>query len=209
MLETCKSIGDADGRWVSLCVPQVKENEAILPKDDAHPGEACVPCINPIDKTETGVCFSGDCGAGAPAAPAAPAAAPAWPPATIPARRSTRPFSLPVPTSAAGRVREQGPPARSPTIRSSRSSASASPAPASSASRTSSSRPRLRRPGHLRLVRARRPLHVGVHPADRRAGRPERPRQEHLLRSSLVRALLRAHQRRAHRRLRAPLRRGP
>src|SRR5262249_25389819 len=56
---------DADGRWISGCIPQVDMNAALLPHDDAHPGEFCVPCVNPLDKTDTGVCKIGTtCGTG-------------------------------------------------------------------------------------------------------------------------------------------------
>ena len=57
--ETCASVGGADGRWISGCVPQVAESAALLPKDDAHPGMFCVPCTNPIDGSDTGVCSVG------------------------------------------------------------------------------------------------------------------------------------------------------
>jgi len=59
VLETCLSIGDADGRWVSGCLPEVGMNAGILPHDEAHPGLFCVPCINPIDQQPTGVCDIG------------------------------------------------------------------------------------------------------------------------------------------------------
>lgn len=57
--EKCLSVSDADGRWISGCVPQVAENAGILPTDDAHPGMFCVPCVNPLDGSDTGVCKIG------------------------------------------------------------------------------------------------------------------------------------------------------
>ena len=57
--ETCASIGQAEGRWMSGCIPQVAENAGLLPKDDAHPGMFCVPCTNPLDGSDTGVCSIG------------------------------------------------------------------------------------------------------------------------------------------------------
>lgn len=57
--EKCLSIGDVDGRWISGCIPQVAANASLLPTDDAHPGEFCVPCVSPLDQTSTGVCEIG------------------------------------------------------------------------------------------------------------------------------------------------------
>lgn len=57
--EKCASLGEADGRWVSGCIPQVAENAALLPTDEAHAGMFCVPCVNPLDGTDTGVCSLG------------------------------------------------------------------------------------------------------------------------------------------------------
>lgn len=61
----CVSIGDAEGRWMSACIPQVAENASLLPEDPEHPGMFCVPCTNPIDQSDTGVCTIGTtCGGG-------------------------------------------------------------------------------------------------------------------------------------------------
>jgi hypothetical protein len=63
--EKCTSIGDAEGRWMSACIPEVEKNSALLPEKEGDPGMFCVPCINPLDKTETGVCTIGTtCGGG-------------------------------------------------------------------------------------------------------------------------------------------------
>jgi hypothetical protein len=53
---TCVSLSGADGRCLSGCVPQVKDYWGILPQDDCAEDERCVPCVNPIDGTETGIC---------------------------------------------------------------------------------------------------------------------------------------------------------
>lgn len=57
--EVCTSIGNAEGRWMSGCIPQVAENAGLLPKDEAQPGMFCVPCTNPLDGTDTGACSIG------------------------------------------------------------------------------------------------------------------------------------------------------
>jgi len=54
-LEVCQSIG-GPGRCLSVCIPQVAEQAALLPPDICDEGEKCVPCINPLDGMETGVC---------------------------------------------------------------------------------------------------------------------------------------------------------
>lgn len=53
---TCVSLSGAEGRCLSGCVPQVKDYWGILPQDVCEDAERCVPCINPIDNTETGAC---------------------------------------------------------------------------------------------------------------------------------------------------------
>ncbi len=53
---TCASLSGAEGRCLSGCVPQVKDYWGILPQDACADDERCIPCINPIDNTDTGVC---------------------------------------------------------------------------------------------------------------------------------------------------------
>jgi hypothetical protein len=65
--ETCASLSGAEGRCLSGCVPQVKDYWGILPQDVCGDTERCVPCVNPIDGTDTGACaisFSCDGGGG-------------------------------------------------------------------------------------------------------------------------------------------------
>ncbi|MEZ4314461.1 MAG: hypothetical protein R3F14_41110, partial [Polyangiaceae bacterium] len=38
------------------CVPEVAKNAALLPEKEDQPGLFCVPCVNPLDKSDTGVC---------------------------------------------------------------------------------------------------------------------------------------------------------
>ena len=52
----CTAFG-AEGRCMSLCIPQVAEKSGILKQDVCdNEDEVCVPCINPLDKTPTRVC---------------------------------------------------------------------------------------------------------------------------------------------------------
>jgi hypothetical protein len=56
-VQTCtSSVNDSEGRCVSLCVPQVADFAGFLREDGCRRGERCVPCINPLDGTNTGVC---------------------------------------------------------------------------------------------------------------------------------------------------------
>lgn len=58
----CVSLGDAEGRCLSVCVPRVAEYKDILPQDKCAPDERCVPCVSPLDNKPTGVCdVVGEC----------------------------------------------------------------------------------------------------------------------------------------------------
>jgi hypothetical protein len=58
----CKSLNGADGVCLSACIPQVRQYEAILPTEGCGPAERCVPCISPIDGSNTGACdIKGTC----------------------------------------------------------------------------------------------------------------------------------------------------
>jgi hypothetical protein len=94
----CKSLGDADGVCLSLCVPTVEKYEALLPQDTCAADERCAPCINPLDGLPSGACDIGkpvactDDDAGGGPTPPAPPGPPACPhtgppivdPATLP-----------------------------------------------------------------------------------------------------------------------------
>lgn len=58
----CKSLG-GPGVCLSRCIPMVEEKAALLPFDVCdEESERCVPCINPLDKKETGACkIEGHC----------------------------------------------------------------------------------------------------------------------------------------------------
>jgi hypothetical protein len=90
----CTSLGSADGRCLSVCIPQVAKYMDLLPQDVCADGERCTPCVSPLDGTTTGACSIGVCGGdgGAPAGDAGPAPAacphvgpPVIDPSTLPA----------------------------------------------------------------------------------------------------------------------------
>ena len=53
---TCTAFGGS-GVCLSICIPQVAENQGLLRKDTClGADELCVPCISPIDQMPTGAC---------------------------------------------------------------------------------------------------------------------------------------------------------
>jgi hypothetical protein len=55
----CKSLNAADGVCLSVCVPQVKQYETLLPQDSCATDERCAPCINPLNMMPSGACDIG------------------------------------------------------------------------------------------------------------------------------------------------------
>jgi hypothetical protein len=56
---SCKSLNNADGVCLGLCVPQVALNKDVLPQGSCAIDERCTPCINPNDNKPTGACAIG------------------------------------------------------------------------------------------------------------------------------------------------------
>lgn len=56
---SCKSLNDAEGVCLGLCVPQVSLNKDVLSQGTCASDERCTPCINPNDNTPTGACAIG------------------------------------------------------------------------------------------------------------------------------------------------------
>jgi hypothetical protein len=56
---TCHSLNMADGVCLSVCVPQVKQYESLLPQDTCAADERCAPCINPLNGMPSGACDIG------------------------------------------------------------------------------------------------------------------------------------------------------
>jgi hypothetical protein len=53
---TCRSVNDAEGRCLSLALPDVKSQEGLLPQSTCAATERCTPCYSPIDGMPTGAC---------------------------------------------------------------------------------------------------------------------------------------------------------
>lgn len=58
-LEECTSVAGAEGRCLSVCVPQVAEQASLLPQDICEPGWLCAPCFDPLTGEDTGACTQG------------------------------------------------------------------------------------------------------------------------------------------------------
>ena len=56
LLPTCRSIADAEGRCVSICLPDVAAQMDLLPQGSCGDDERCVPCYDPTTGEETGAC---------------------------------------------------------------------------------------------------------------------------------------------------------
>ena len=59
----CRSIGNSEGRCLSICLPQVAEalQENDLPQSTCQTDERCVPCYDPLTEEPTGACVVGRC----------------------------------------------------------------------------------------------------------------------------------------------------
>ena len=54
--QVCVSLGGADGRCISTCVPRVGLLASVLPQDVCAAHERCTPCIDPLTNEDTGIC---------------------------------------------------------------------------------------------------------------------------------------------------------
>lgn len=59
----CASLGAAEGRCTSLCVPSAQEKRDQLPRDVCDEGELCAPCYDPFTGESTGACEASICDA--------------------------------------------------------------------------------------------------------------------------------------------------
>jgi hypothetical protein len=67
---TCTSVNGAEGRCLSLVLPEVAGQADLLPQATCAASERCTPCYNPVDSTSTGACgLSCDVGPTQPAMP--------------------------------------------------------------------------------------------------------------------------------------------
>ncbi|HMJ13926.1 MAG TPA: hypothetical protein VK524_21060 [Polyangiaceae bacterium] len=57
--KTCTSLGNAEGRCISTCIPQINGLMDVLPKADCGTEEVCAPCYHPVDGSVTHACDEG------------------------------------------------------------------------------------------------------------------------------------------------------
>ncbi len=53
---TCQSVAGAEGRCLSMCLPDVAEKAELLPQGVCAGTERCVPCFDPVTQEATGAC---------------------------------------------------------------------------------------------------------------------------------------------------------
>ncbi len=53
---TCRSLLDAEGRCLSICLPEIAAEIDRLPQSTCADGQRCAPCFDPTDGTDTGAC---------------------------------------------------------------------------------------------------------------------------------------------------------
>jgi hypothetical protein len=59
LVEECRSVGDTEGRCLSLCIPQVADQADFLPQTTCADTERCAPCYDPRTGEDTGACNQG------------------------------------------------------------------------------------------------------------------------------------------------------
>lgn len=59
----CTSIRGAEGRCLSICVPQIAHQADQLPQDVCGDGELCAPCYDPVTGESTEACETSSCDA--------------------------------------------------------------------------------------------------------------------------------------------------
>ncbi|MDI3286055.1 hypothetical protein [Polyangium sp. 15x6] len=59
----CESIGGAEGRCMSICVPQIHAKQDQLPQDVCEDGKLCAPCYDPFTGESSGACDASVCDA--------------------------------------------------------------------------------------------------------------------------------------------------
>lgn len=60
----CRSVGNTEGRCLSVCLPEVASQLNLLPVSSCKPEERCVPCFDPRTEQDTGACTVGHCDKG-------------------------------------------------------------------------------------------------------------------------------------------------
>ncbi len=54
--QSCASVGGAEGRCLSPCLPEVADQADRLPQSSCNASQVCVPCTDPLTGQETGAC---------------------------------------------------------------------------------------------------------------------------------------------------------
>ena len=54
--DTCRSVGDVEGRCLSRVLPEIDAQAGLLRQGTCDVGELCAPCYNPLDQVDTGAC---------------------------------------------------------------------------------------------------------------------------------------------------------
>jgi hypothetical protein len=54
--DTCVSVGGAEGRCLSECLPDIAAQAVLLPQSTCDDGERCAPCFDPFTEEDTGAC---------------------------------------------------------------------------------------------------------------------------------------------------------
>lgn len=57
--ETCRTLGEREGRCLPSCLPEVAEQAQQLRQESCAIGELCLPCFDPLSGNETGACRAG------------------------------------------------------------------------------------------------------------------------------------------------------
>ncbi len=57
----CTSVAGAEGRCMSLCIPQIQAKKDTLPQDVCDEGMLCAPCYDPFTGESSGACESNSC----------------------------------------------------------------------------------------------------------------------------------------------------
>ena len=57
----CKSVGNTEGRCLSVCLPEIISQLDLLPISSCDKGERCAPCYDPRSGKATGACSQGYC----------------------------------------------------------------------------------------------------------------------------------------------------
>lgn len=66
---SCRSLAGVEGRCLSTCIPDVHDQEDILPVDVCVDGERCAPCYDPTTGQSSGACETNACDAPVEPAP--------------------------------------------------------------------------------------------------------------------------------------------